>query len=138
MEATISTPLACHADLPPDDREERDTVESHHAFTRQSIDTIAQLAERVATRHGENHPVVVNVRDTFTTIGAALLRELGAQERGELLSHDASPLIAIREVTNNYSLPLDACLSFRALYERLDALEHDLQNHIALESEARS
>lgn len=43
-------------------------------------------------------------------------------------------LVRLREVTDDYSLPQDACLSFRALYERLTDLERDLHRHIHLEN----
>jgi regulator of cell morphogenesis and NO signaling len=43
-------------------------------------------------------------------------------------------LIRLREVTNDYALPEDACLSFRALYERLMDVEQDLHRHIHLEN----
>lgn len=43
-------------------------------------------------------------------------------------------LVQMREITNNYALPNDACPTFAALYEGLDALEKDLHEHIHLEN----
>jgi len=43
-------------------------------------------------------------------------------------------LAQMRHVTNNYTLPSDACPTFTALYEGLDALEKDLHEHIHLEN----
>ena len=43
-------------------------------------------------------------------------------------------LAKLREVTNNYTLPLDACPTFRAMYEELQRLEADLHQHIHLEN----
>ena len=43
-------------------------------------------------------------------------------------------LAAIRTLTNNYSLPPDACPTFAALYEGLEAMEADLHEHIHLEN----
>jgi regulator of cell morphogenesis and NO signaling len=43
-------------------------------------------------------------------------------------------LARMRHVTNNYTLPSDACPTFVALYEGLDALEKDLHEHIHLEN----
>jgi regulator of cell morphogenesis and NO signaling len=40
----------------------------------------------------------------------------------------------IRAATGNFELPEDACMSFRALYEGLEALEHVLHQHIHLET----
>lgn len=46
---------------------------------------------------------------------------------GELLKH-------IRQVTNNYMVPEDACTSFKALYQGLQEFETDLHQHIHLEN----
>jgi regulator of cell morphogenesis and NO signaling len=40
----------------------------------------------------------------------------------------------MRAVTNGYSVPDDACPSFKALYVGLDELEKDLHQHIHLEN----
>jgi regulator of cell morphogenesis and NO signaling len=50
--------------------------------------------------------------------------------------HDAAAVVLteLRAVTDNYKLPGDACISFRALYERLNDLEQDLHRHIHLEN----
>ena len=46
---------------------------------------------------------------------------------GEILSK-------MREVTNDYKVPEDACNSFRALYYELEEIEKDLHMHIHLEN----
>ncbi len=43
-------------------------------------------------------------------------------------------LAQMRQATNNYSLPQDACLTFVALFEGLKAMEKDLHEHIHLEN----
>ncbi|MFT3745125.1 MAG: hemerythrin domain-containing protein [Pyrinomonadaceae bacterium] len=40
----------------------------------------------------------------------------------------------MRAITNDYTLPAEACPSFTALYHRLEALERDLHQHIHLEN----
>jgi regulator of cell morphogenesis and NO signaling len=40
----------------------------------------------------------------------------------------------IRELTNNYTLPEDACASYSLLYRLLDEFEEDLHLHIHLEN----
>lgn len=49
------------------------------------------------------------------------------EEVGEILAK-------MREVTNDYRLPADACPSFTALYHRLGEFERDLHQHIHLEN----
>ena len=70
-----------------------------------ATEIITLLAERVAARHGANHPHLLEIRRLAAKLP------------------NAEDLATIRELTNGYALPPDACLSFRALYERLAALE---------------
>ncbi len=53
-----------------------------------------------------------------------------------LMEHESAgeKLVQLRAATSGYRLPEDACLSFRALYEQLAALEGDLHQHIHLEN----
>ncbi len=53
-----------------------------------------------------------------------------------MMEHDnAGELLRImRTLTNNYTVPADACVSFKALYEALNAFETDLHQHIHLEN----
>jgi regulator of cell morphogenesis and NO signaling len=49
--------------------------------------------------------------------------------------HEAGEnLKLIRKLTNNYSLPGDACNSYRALLERLRSFEYDLKFHVHMEN----
>ena len=138
-------------------------VETHHVFTKDIIETIRVLANKVAMRHGDNHPEVI----AANTLAQALCDELiphmfkeehvlfpyiesmengGSPEscfgtvanpiRMMMLEHDAAGelLLKLRRMTNDYTLPADACLSFRAFYERLVDLEQDLHTHIHLEN----
>ena len=43
-------------------------------------------------------------------------------------------LAKLREVTDDYTLPPDACPTFRAMYEELQRMEADLHQHIHLEN----
>jgi regulator of cell morphogenesis and NO signaling len=40
----------------------------------------------------------------------------------------------IRELSNNYTLPADACASYSLLYRMLDEFENDLHIHVHLEN----
>ncbi len=48
--------------------------------------------------------------------------------------HAGDALGGLRQVTGGYSLPDDACPSFRAMYEELERFEADLHQHIHLEN----
>ena len=139
----------------------------HHTYTRQAIETISLLSEKVANRHGGNHAEVLAVRRLFTELSDELTPHLMKEEqilfpyveelesasasgprprscfgtianpiRVMLMEHESAgeKLVQLRGATNAYALPQDACLSFRALYEQLRALETDLHPHIHLEN----
>src|SRR5688572_24879108 len=40
-------------------------VRTHHEFTRSEIDRLRPLADKVVSRHGENHPELEEIRDLF-------------------------------------------------------------------------
>lgn len=50
--------------------------------------------------------------------------------------HDGAgeALRALRSVTHDYTLPADACISYRTLYQALQAFQADLHQHIHLEN----
>jgi regulator of cell morphogenesis and NO signaling len=50
--------------------------------------------------------------------------------------HDGAgnALRSLRSVTNNYTVPQDACISYRTLYDALRGFEADLHQHIHLEN----
>jgi regulator of cell morphogenesis and NO signaling len=139
-------------------------LETHHAYTRQAIETVTLLSEKVAARHGSNHAEVLNVRGLVVALvndlephmmkeEQILFPYVEALETGEvssscfgtvanpirvmMMEHESvgEILVELRRVTSGYALPEDACLSFRALYERLADLEQDLHRHIHLEND---
>lgn len=48
--------------------------------------------------------------------------------------HVGAVLVALRRLTNDYVVPEEACGSWRALWQGLEALEEDLHRHIHLEN----
>lgn len=139
----------------------------HHTYTRQALETISLLSEKVAGRHGGNHQEVLDVRRVFAELADELaphmmkeeqvlfpyIEELESASAGDprpqscfgtmanpirvmLMEHESAgeKLVQLRTATRGYALPQDACLSFRALYERLEDLEKDLHRHIHLEN----
>jgi len=43
-------------------------LEKHHTFTREEMERITALADKVATKHGGNHPELLKVRDLFARL----------------------------------------------------------------------
>jgi regulator of cell morphogenesis and NO signaling len=65
------------------------------------------------------------------------IKETIKQAVRELVNeHDVAGGIikAIREITNDFTPPEDACGTYRLVYHRLEALEEDLLKHIHLEN----
>jgi regulator of cell morphogenesis and NO signaling len=50
--------------------------------------------------------------------------------------HDGAgdTLKKLRAITNDYTLPADACISYKTLYDALQGFEADLHQHIHLEN----
>lgn len=48
--------------------------------------------------------------------------------------HAGQDLVNIRKVTDNYTLPEDACTSYSILYQKLQEFENDLFTHVHLEN----
>ncbi|MBK5259744.1 MAG: iron-sulfur cluster repair di-iron protein [Thermoanaerobaculia bacterium] len=145
---------------------QRHIIDTHHVYTRQAIETITLLADKVANRHGANHPEVIDVHRLAFALANDVLPHMMKEEeilfpyveqlerngseslpgscfgtianpiRVMMLEHEGvgAILADLRRVTGGYALPDDACLSFRALYERLADLEQDLHKHIHLEN----
>jgi regulator of cell morphogenesis and NO signaling len=143
-------------------------VETHHAFTRDILETLVHLTDKVAMRHGPRHSEVMTVQKIVHEIYDDLIPHMLKEEqvlfpyieqmeaaigRGQepptpffgtvqnpvrmmMAEHDAvgELLSKLRVETKEYALPEDACLSFRALYERLGDIEQDLHTHIHLEN----
>ena len=53
-----------------------------------------------------------------------------------MMEHDAAGdmLRQLRELSNNFAPPADACVSYQTLYHALENLEQDLHQHIHLEN----
>lgn len=53
-----------------------------------------------------------------------------------MMEHDAAGevLRELRKTTSDYTVPVDVCISYKTLYEALEAFETDLHQHIHLEN----
>ena len=142
--------------------------QKHHVFTREEIENLPPLMEKVVQVHGKAHPELSWLKDTFQTLCADLtphllkeeiilfpyIRELEASlstgtqpsspcfgtvqnpVRMMMMEHDTAGEIlrTMRKISNDYALPEDACPSYKALFNRLEAFEMDLHQHIHLEN----
>lgn len=135
-------------------------VETHHGFLRQEMPRLHAMAQRVAQVHGEHTPSLVEVFKVFTQIfqelDSHMMKEeqilfpaISALSRGEdvpmpldgpiahmMHEHEdtGNGLARLRELTNGYQPPVDACNTYRALFAGLADFEEDLHRHIHLEN----
>jgi regulator of cell morphogenesis and NO signaling len=134
-------------------------VDKHHAYLRAELPRIDAMAERVAKVHGGHTPSLVEVFQIFCAMAEELdghmmkeeqilfpairtLCEGGATMPLEgpvacmLQEHDdaGQALARMRELTNGFTPPPEACNTYRALFAGLAELEEDLHRHIHLEN----
>jgi regulator of cell morphogenesis and NO signaling len=137
-------------------------VATHHRYLHEELPLLDELAAKVLSVHGRNHPELVRVRALVAAVKADLEPHLRKEEqvlfpaiaaaaagrrefpfgtvaqpiRVMLAEHDrAGDLLAgLRAATSGYAVPDDACASYRSLYQRLEALELDTHLHVHKEN----
>lgn len=143
-------------------------VDKHHTFTRQELERLDALLEKVCSVHGANHPELMKIKPVFQNLRAELEQHMLKEERvlfpymermegafdkrqplpappfGTVRNpvrvmtqeHDAAGecLREMRDLSLDYAVPPDVCISYQTLYTALEALEADLHQHIHLEN----
>lgn len=135
-------------------------VETHHAYLQAELPRLHAMAERVARVHGGHTPSLVQVFNIFCEMaeelsdhmmkeeqilfpaikalcqGAGAAMPLDGPVARMLQEHDdaGNALAAMRELTNGFTPPPEACNTYRAMFAGLVELEEDLHRHIHLEN----
>lgn len=134
---------------------------THHAYLREELPALQALAEKVARVHGERRPELIALRDELAAFAAELdehmlaeetvlfprLRRLEAEPGGPtpevkapiaamIGEHEeaGAALERMRELTDNFTPPPDACTSYTVLFTRLGVLERDMHRHVHKEN----
>jgi regulator of cell morphogenesis and NO signaling len=137
---------------------------THHRYLHDELPRLGALAEKVLGVHGARHPELREVGATYSALRVDLEPHLMKEEqvlfpmirqlatatvtpsfhcgsianpiRMMLLEHDqAGDLLArLRELTNGFTPPDDACASYQALYLGLAELEADTHLHVHKEN----
>lgn len=135
-------------------------VAKHHTFMKAEVPRLDLYVQAVVQAHGPRHGDVLQpLQRNFQTLkteveahlkseeetgfpaikrlnGSAASEELAAWIRQTVSEHEAlgALLAATRKLTSDYALPADACPTFQALYDGLQAVERDIHRHIHLEN----
>lgn len=135
-------------------------VHTHHEYLRRELPRLHEMAAKVVRVHGANHPSLLELFKVFAGLEAELTSHLLKEEQilfpevialslGEarpqwlggpisqmIHEHDDAgvALARLRELSNEFVPPEDACNTYRALFAGLAELEADLHRHIHLEN----
>ncbi len=139
-------------------------VQTHHAYLKTELPRLAYLTGRVASRHGDRLPYLVEVAETYAAMQTELEQHMVKEEQilFPLCRHmetldtlapmhcgsidnpiavmvreheDAGDALAkMRSLTSDYTPPEDACNTFRAMYDALAQLEADMHQHVHKEN----
>lgn len=142
--------------------------DTYHRYTREELETLRPLAEKVFGVHGSRHDELAAVLATLHDLTNDMLPHMLKEEQvlfpyvGQLeeaaesdapaptpffgtvknpvrmmmLEHDrvGELLARLRGITDGYTLPPDACFSYRELYRRLAEFESRTHEHIHIEN----
>lgn len=139
-------------------------VSVHHDYTRQELLQIFHYLQKVSSKHGERHNELPEIFEKFSELKEEMemhmqkeeqilfpiIKELeNAKEKNQRRTINIQILIAamedeheragnllreLRNLSNNYNPPADACTTYRLSFAALQALEADLHQHIHLEN----
>ena len=137
---------------------------THHAYLKTELPRLEFLVNKVATRHGEHNPKLIELARVFAIFKAELESHMYKEEvilfpicrqletatspqrfhcgsvqnpiAVMVREHDdaGDALSRMRELTDNYTAPADACNTYRALFDSLRQLEQDMHRHVHKEN----
>ncbi|NUN48414.1 MAG: iron-sulfur cluster repair di-iron protein [Candidatus Brocadiae bacterium] len=132
-------------------------VGTHHVFLREILPRASARVEKIAKVHGTNHAELWVVRELFQKLHDEMLAHLKKEEEvifpavraiaarkplpeaslKEMVDeHEVvgSLLHRIRDLTNGYAPPADACATYRGALADLAAIEQDTHRHVHKEN----
>ena len=137
-------------------------INKHHSYLQQEMPLISEFITKILRVHGANHSELSKIHNLFHVLKLELDQHLIKEEEilfpliKEYEKNPSSQLLAnvqkqidtieneheqagdiikeLRQITNDYTLPADACTSYRLAYQKLEEMESDLFQHIHLEN----
>jgi regulator of cell morphogenesis and NO signaling len=136
--------------------------QSHHAYLKEELPRLQEMADRVAYKHGGRDPRLRELAATVNELTSEmfghmykeeqvlfpLVRRIEAGERGGFAASIAEPIRQmeaehddagraterLRELTDGFQPDAEACNTHRALLDGLARLEDDLHRHVHKEN----
>ncbi len=139
-------------------------VNTHHVFVKKSLPGLDAYATKVAAVHGGKHPELAGIKKLVEELKAEMSIHMAKEEKVLFpyiksleggtsngtpaldgisrpvhmmeIEHESvgAVLEKIRQISQDYTLPEEACASYRMLYSMLEAFENDLHLHVHLEN----
>lgn len=137
-------------------------ISKHHRFLNEELPQLSPYVTKVMRVHGETQPHLVRLHKLFFDLKTELEQHTWKEESVDfklILEYEKNPteenytklskvvdelenehssagdiLKELREITNDYTPPMEACGTYRLVYQRLEALEADTFQHIHLEN----
>ena len=135
--------------------------EKYHRSLEEELPLLSPYVTKVAKVHGDNHPELLRVYELFYELKKELLDHTGKEDasvfpllltldnpdvenREEIVNyitelerehdHAGSILKELRDITADFTPPMDACGTYRLVYKRLEMLEEETFMHVHLEN----
>lgn len=136
-------------------------INQYHRTTEEELSLLSPYVTKVSRVHGDNHPELLKVYELFYEFKKEMVEHMSKEEavvfplirqladntiknREEAIAmivelekehdHAGEILREIRAVTSDFTLPLDACGTYRLVYKRLEELEGLTFMHVHLEN----
>ena len=138
-------------------------VNTHHDYTKKELPQIFHYLQKVSSKHGDRHNELYQIFEKFSELKDELemhmrkeeyilfprIKELeratyapasGINIQAPVVvmedehEHAGNLLKEIRQLSDNYNPPVDACTTYRLSFAALQAFEADLHQHIHLEN----
>lgn len=138
--------------------------QTHHAYLKFELPRLTGLIAKVCNAHGKAHPKLSQLQQVFAELRAELEPHMFKEEQvlfpaiRRIEQEGAAPAFAfgtvanpirmmeqehddagdglarIRELTDGFAIPADACNTYRAMLDGLRELEEDMHQHVHKEN----
>lgn len=96
-------------------------MEKFNQVIAENLEKLEQFVPIVARVHGESHPEFYDVKEQFDVLSA----KLKSKNKDLDLNQEFK---ALRDITNDYTVPSDVCETYEAVYVMLKAVDQAYQD----------